>query len=250
MNECCICRADTPTDGSLIDGSVFHRSCYKDLNATADELARIEDDLRKQIRKQPTLGEYISMFFFESRRLRALRHKQALKERLDDTCAKLKSARSALTEIHDVWSGYPPDWDLRRMHVRSRDSYCCAECGVGNMLQLHHKRPISQGGTHRLDNLVLLCRFCHSEAHGGAELRYIGPDSVNDDAPNPVERKMALINRALSEKRDVHFRYKKPDGTVTDRTVTPRQLRKLTVFELRSLVGFHVKIEREGRLRT
>jgi 5-methylcytosine-specific restriction endonuclease McrA len=188
------------------------------------------------------------VFFSEARRASIVQRKQSLATRIQEARAEAQSIKVILVRIHDVWPGYPPDWDERRALVSDRDNYSCVECGVGNTLQLHHRRPIRQGGTHRLDNLVLLCASCHSNVHGGKEFKYRGPQNVDDDAPNAFERKLALINKAIAEKKDVHFRYKKPDGTITNRTVTPRELRKLTIAELQSLIGRGARVEREGRL--
>ena len=192
-----------------------------------------------------TGGHFHSFLFSETRRRRVLEHKHSLSARVQQIRAQIQQTTTAVLQIHDVWPGYPPDWDTRRAQVGARDQYYCAECGVGKMLQLHHRRAIREGGTHRLDNLVLLCASCHSEAHGGKELKYKGPQSVDDDLPNAVERKIALINKALAQKKDVHFRYRKSDGTITSRNVTPRELRKPNIFELQSLIGRHVKIDRE-----
>ena len=200
MSACRICHVDGPTDGNLIDGSVFHRRCYIHLKETVDRLSRAENILLAELRKPLSFGEQVAMFFSEARRLNVLRHKQSLAARVQETRTEILSTRTALLQIYDVWPGYPPDWDQRRLLVRSRDNSRCVECGVGNMLQLHHRRAIREGGTHQLDNLVLLCTFCHSEAHGGKELKYKGPQSVDDNSPNKIERKMALINKAISEK--------------------------------------------------
>jgi len=57
-----------------------------------------------------------------------------------------------------------------------------------------------------------------------------------------------LINEAIALGKDVHFRYEKKDGTVTRRTVTPREMRRLSIRELQALIGNDVMITREGRL--
>ena len=103
----------------------------------------------------------------------------------------------------------------------------------------------SSGGTNRLDNIALLCEECHKEAHGGRTFRYEDRDGTE---PTTIEKKIALLSRALAQRKDIRFRYKKPDGTVTQRTVTPRQLRKLTIEELQALLGKKAKIEKEGKL--
>lgn len=47
------------------------------------------------------------------------------------------------------------------------DKIECAACGYSNerVLVTHHIVPISEGGTNRLDNIVLLCPTCHTEIH-------------------------------------------------------------------------------------
>jgi HNH endonuclease len=131
----------------------------------------------------------------------------------------------------------------RKRQINERYDYGCSECGVGGRLHLHHIRALSQGGTHRLENIALLCEDCHSAAHGGRTFRY-----QDRDKPTTIEKKITLINRALSQRKDIRFRYQKPDGSITQRTVTPHELRKLTVAELRTLVGRNAKIEKEGTL--
>lgn len=153
-------------------------------------MSRAESTLLAELRQPLTFGDHIAVIFSEGRRRRILRQKQALKERVQQTRERLQATKANLVQIHDVWSSYPPDWDERRSLVRDRNNYGCAECGVGDMLHLHHRRPIRQGGTHRLDNLVVLCASCHSEAHGGKEFKYKGPQDVDDDLPNAFQKSL------------------------------------------------------------
>lgn len=65
--------------------------------------------------------------------------------------------------------------DVRQMALE-RDESKCQRCGVTGMrLNVHHKVPISRGGTSELDNLITLCWNCHLVKHGnvGAILRDI-----------------------------------------------------------------------------
>lgn len=67
-----------------------------------------------------------------------------------------------------------------RNHMFRRDNYTCQKCGefhaeinkygiplptTDGELDLHHKIPVSQGGTDAPDNLVTWCRKCHKEWH-------------------------------------------------------------------------------------
>lgn len=70
---------------------------------------------------------------------------------------------------------YDRDPAVRRRYGRSwrkiRDRYIaahplCEECRKSNKLtpaeEVHHKLPLSQGGTHADSNLMALCKPCHS----------------------------------------------------------------------------------------
>ncbi|MCP1638592.1 5-methylcytosine-specific restriction protein A [Streptococcus gallinaceus] len=61
-----------------------------------------------------------------------------------------------------------------RVWKRVRDSYVrehpyCELCfGNGLMVQVeevHHKKPLSEGGTHARNNLISLCKSCHARIH-------------------------------------------------------------------------------------
>lgn len=42
----------------------------------------------------------------------------------------------------------------------------CERCGAGGKLQVHHVKPLAQGGPpFDLDNLMALCPPCHRAAH-------------------------------------------------------------------------------------
>ena len=73
---------------------------------------------------------------------------------------------------------YDRDPAVRRRYGRAwkriRDSYIqqhplCEKCGETGKLtpaeEVHHKLPLSQGGTHEQRNLIALCQPCHSKIH-------------------------------------------------------------------------------------
>lgn len=43
----------------------------------------------------------------------------------------------------------------------------CAFCGNEDNLHYHHIQYFSEGGTHNVDNLMILCAECHAEVHKG-----------------------------------------------------------------------------------
>jgi 5-methylcytosine-specific restriction protein A len=44
---------------------------------------------------------------------------------------------------------------------------CCESCGergrITAAIEVHHVKPLSDGGTHDWSNLMSLCKSCHSE---------------------------------------------------------------------------------------
>jgi len=73
---------------------------------------------------------------------------------------------------------YDRDPAIRRRYGRAwkriRDSFvkqhplcelCEAEGKLTPTQEVHHKIPLSQGGTHDRNNLIALCKSCHSRIH-------------------------------------------------------------------------------------
>ena len=73
---------------------------------------------------------------------------------------------------------YDRDPSVRRRYGRTwkciRDSYAqhhplCEACLKNGRLvateEVHHKTPLSEGGTHAKENLVALCKSCHARIH-------------------------------------------------------------------------------------
>ena len=64
----------------------------------------------------------------------------------------------------DFVNGYPDDWEARRQCIHERDRDRCQVTGCLNTMHLdvHHIVPINMQPDHRIENLVLLCRFHHA----------------------------------------------------------------------------------------
>lgn len=57
-------------------------------------------------------------------------------------------------------------WDIVRGYVMDRDGHECQDCGASyRLLHVHHKRPVSEGGSHYPHNLETLCHRCHTKRH-------------------------------------------------------------------------------------
>lgn len=63
---------------------------------------------------------------------------------------------------------YGSGWERLRIQVLARDGCRCTECEENwlNYLEVHHIKPLSEGGTNDLSNLITLCRRCHAQKHG------------------------------------------------------------------------------------
>jgi 5-methylcytosine-specific restriction enzyme A len=61
--------------------------------------------------------------------------------------------------------GYDYRWQRLRDYILKKRP-CCELCDERNIIkageEVHHKIPLSQGGTHAEDNLLVLCKSCHS----------------------------------------------------------------------------------------
>jgi 5-methylcytosine-specific restriction endonuclease McrA len=64
--------------------------------------------------------------------------------------------------------------DLITMELRSyvviRDNALCVVCGMRGD-DLHHVKYRSSGGTHKANNLALLCKRCHNDIHFGVKAK-------------------------------------------------------------------------------
>ncbi|MGY3032832.1 5-methylcytosine-specific restriction endonuclease McrA [Bradyrhizobium sp. USDA 4354] len=245
MSSCCICSTGIVIDGTLIDGSIFHTRCLEELKQKAEDTRARERALLTELQRPASLVVSISHIFFQSRQLEFYAAKQRLTAQIQTTRENRETILEKIRAIYDLWPKYPPDWDDRQRLVYARDHRSCSACGVGGRLHLHHIRALSEGGTHKLENLCLLCESCHSARHGGRAFKYT---ERNPNELSAIEQKIQLLNKALSQRKNIRFRYKKPRGSALNRTVTPRELRKLTIPELQDLLGRKVKVEKEGKL--
>jgi hypothetical protein len=59
-----------------------------------------------------------------------------------------------------------PEWRDRRRQAISAAGHCCERCGIYDVpLDVHHLTYARRGNEHP-DDLMVLCRPCHSSAHG------------------------------------------------------------------------------------
>ena len=71
---------------------------------------------------------------------------------------------------------YPSNWNSWRRWVKQRAGYRCQMCRRSlpeSELDAHHITPLAQGGPINSENLVCLCRRCHSMFHSRMWNRYV-----------------------------------------------------------------------------
>lgn len=96
---------------------------------------------------------------------------------------------------------YPSDWDQRRRRVYRRDEFACSNCGRkggskgDTELHAHHIVPIKSGGSHKISNLVTLCKGCHKSIHTGSKAP---TDSVNHCVADTVSAEGAVNAMTIS----------------------------------------------------
>lgn len=99
---------------------------------------------------------------------------------------------------------YPSDWDQRRRRVYRRDEFACSNCGRkggskgDTELHAHHIVPIKSGGSHKISNLVTLCKGCHKSIHTGSKAP---TDSGNHYVADTVSAGGAIYTMTNSVRR-------------------------------------------------
>lgn len=128
--------------------------------------------------------------------------------------------RDKLFEIYSYWLERPPDWESRREMVLDEGSYCVS-CGEINSLHIHHKRQIKDGGTHKLENLEVLCEDCHSQAHGGRKFRY-----KNRERETAYSKHYRMLQKAIEDKQPLMLHYQKYNGEKSQRIIHPKLIER------------------------
>lgn len=70
---------------------------------------------------------------------------------------------------------YGRAWKRIRDKYAAEHSFCelCFERGLAVPVEeIHHRLPLSEGGTYDRSNLIALCKFCHSQIHAKREDRW------------------------------------------------------------------------------
>ena len=83
---------------------------------------------------------------------------------------------------------YGAEWRRQRQRALERAGRRCEQCRSAIRVQVDHKVPVSQGGTHHLDNLQVLCEGCHKAktATEGGGYRSRSSRQQADPDPRPT----------------------------------------------------------------
>lgn len=82
-------------------------------------------------------------------------------------CESLHKSRMHSGPKSHFWRGgkmapYVGVWHERRKEALERDGYKCVLCNSQDRVQVHHIIPYRYSRSHNINNLVCLCRSCHS----------------------------------------------------------------------------------------
>lgn len=218
---------------TLSNGMFIHATCHDKLTSKTQQkktgINEISSELwscKSRIQETTTFvyrlkswwnGEKIDVDAVSQRRSEL----ESLKKIAD---SELRQMQLKLESLYDYWPETPPDWDVRREKVADRSGYHCQKCSRRNVEKhVHHKIPVSRGGSHRTDNLEYLCLKCHKKEHYGRDV------SVSDKVMTPVNRpvfsdRLDLIRHAIDKKLIISFNYEKFEGDRSTRSIKPFEL--------------------------
>lgn len=227
MKFCKVCNSYYDSEKiNLSDGGFVHVRCISDLDLEVSDLKSKQQSkiyrLNEEHNKRERLGYKIKSFLFpsETEETQYQTFLISSKKEIDRINEELNPLKQNQHLIYNLYLSYPPDWDERRNLVIDRDGERCKRCSSWQNLHLHHKVPLSKGGTNEISNLVLLCRKCHSKQHGGKDL-----SGQFHNRETAFSKRIKLINQAITENRKIQFLYKKSDQkNFKQRTIRPYQL--------------------------
>ena len=218
---------------TLSNGTFIHATCHDKLTSEIHQkktrINEIKSELlscNSKIQETTTFvyrfklwwnGEKIDVDVVSQRRSDL----ELLKKKVD---SELRQMQLKLESLYDYWPETPPDWDVRREKVADRSGYHCQKCSSRNIEKhVHHKVPVSYGGSHRTENLEYLCLKCHKKEHHGRDV------SVSDKVITPVNRpvfsdRLDLIRHAIDKKLIISFNYEKFEGNRSTRSIKPLEI--------------------------
>ncbi len=225
VNNCIICNIGCYENNLLTNGNVYHSKCYEDLLTKEKEYRENVRDFQKKIylieRYEKKIFTRIKAYFFGISDLSKtkLNEKYNFQELVGNYHDELSNITNLLKSLYDYWPERPPDWEERRQQFLELKPFCekCFTDYYDNVvLHIHHKIPISKGGSHKADNLIVLCKTCHQSKHP------FNISSVSNNNVNYFKQNLKILNKAVENGRIVSFHYRKRDGAKSSRDVKPQ----------------------------
>lgn len=235
--KCVIC--NNPCSGGgykiLTNGYIYHAECLHKLIYSFQEIKDRVSSLNQQlveaetkIKESETLiykirsfwsGDTIDKIFYQNKVRTIISQKKVAED-------EAKPINEVTTSLYDFWPETPPDWEVRKSLVRSQTGNYCQKCGKASVEKhVHHKIPVSRGGSHRLENLVYLCVNCHSRAHHGRDISTENKTISQINRPVFSDR-LGLIKYAIDNNLKISFSYQKYEGGKSKRSIKPRGLKQ------------------------
>ena len=257
--RCVICNQN----GGLVElrnGNFVHAGCLR-LN-----FDREKNDISNSIYQhqqilantKPNLTFFQSLFGNKTEEARVARIKAESSEKINELNARLNQIRheeqTHQRQYADIietcikyWPDYPPEpfWSRLQELKHSRQRGKCKDCErrLGNRSgHLHHKKPLSMGGTNDSRNLVLLCGRCHQKRHSHlfSGVGKIKVGSLRDYQSLTINERLRL---SLSEGKKIFIEYQDMSGVRTERWV------KIKEFIYESRNGSRIWIKSHCYLR-
>lgn len=223
MQNCSICNSLCSNGILLSNGAIIHKECYdailekkqsvyNKLNDYDNKIISAEKQLNSLTRKMlRVIGRKSGKDELLKKDLKSFRNWVSFCK------SDIKNIDKQLSPLYDYWLKRPPDWEERRQILLEEINFC-EECGsMDYSLHIHHKIPVSKGGSNKKDNLKVLCEDCHQLKHKH-NFTYSGDTKRTTE----FEIKYSKLRKAIDENRTVTFKYRKYKETrKTKRTIKP-----------------------------
>ena len=122
------------------------------------------------------------------------------------------------------------NWLIIKEEVFEKYGRKCVNCGTTENIDVHHKIPLSEGGTNSLENLVPLCRNCHEELHR-FKFEPLEPQTrIDNQYGSKISKdKTSMIGykicSAIENRYRIKIKYKSGEKEITERIVYPYEIK-------------------------
>jgi len=222
MQNCSICNSSCSNGILLSNGDIIHRECYDAVLEKKQSVYNKMNDYNNKIinaeKQLNSLPRRMLRFIGGKFEKDELLKKDLKSFRLWVSIYKsdIRNLDKQLMSLYDYWMDYPPDMVGRRQSLIEEINYC-EECGESTYrLHIHHKLPVSKGGSHKRDNLKVLCEDCHQSKH-----KHKFSYSDNFKGVTEFAIKLSKLRKAIDENGTATFEYRKYEGERSKRTIKP-----------------------------